>query len=88
MKIRNKKTGEVGSAREFNTSSLSEILVFFENGGADSDYIQNYDVFLESKQEWKDMSEAFKDKDLIIDNHNTYFAEPQNEEDRKRGYFL
>ena len=44
--------------------------------------IKDFDVWLESKQEWKDMAQAFRDKDLIIDNYNTIFFEPKTQEDK------
>jgi len=49
-------------------------------------YIKDLDVWLEQKQEWKDMKQAFRDHDLITDNYNKYFFEPRNEEERKRGF--
>jgi len=88
MKVRHKK-GYTGISSKFNTLALSEIIVYFDDDlGADSDFISNYDVYLESKNEWKDMKQAFRDHDIIEDNYATYFFEPQNEEDRKRGFTL
>lgn len=56
--------------------------------GADSCFIRDLEVWVEALPEWKDMRQAFKDKDLIIDNHNTCFFEPTLEEDRERGFTL
>lgn len=53
-----------------------------------SDYISNYLVWLEKKNEWKDLRQAFKDHDVITDNYNTIFFESDNEEDKKRGFTL
>ena len=89
MKIRQKKTGLLGTSTKFNTHGLSEIIVMFRNpDDMDSDYIRNYDVYLESSKQWKDLAQAFKDKDVIIDNYNTRFFEPPTEEDKIRGYTL
>lgn len=92
MKVRHKKSGCLGHSNKFNIHSLNEIIVGFdddENGepmGADSDFIRNYEVFLEKTQQWKCMSQAFKDHDLITDNYNERFFEPKNDEERERGY--
>lgn len=84
-----KGTGELieGYSGDFNIHSLSEVLVRGD-WGADTSYQKDLDVFLESKQEWKDMRQAFADRDIIIDNHNTCFFEPTTKEDRERGYTL
>lgn len=93
MKVRHKEKGLLGFSNNFNTHSLDEIIIRFddingENMGADSDYIYNYESFLEATQKWKDMRHAFQDHDLITDNYNTYFFESKNEEDRIRGFAL
>ncbi len=84
MKIRNKKTKDIGSSGKFNIHSLSEIYVYFDDW-MDTDYMSNYDVYIEKLKEWKDLNQAFKDKDLITNNYNTYFFEPENDEERKQG---
>lgn len=68
---------------EFNTYAPAEVLT-----GDDSAFIRDLDVFIEARQEWVDMPEAFRGKDLIVNNYNSRFFEPQNEEDRGRGYTL
>lgn len=83
--IRRKKTGEIGTSREFNTYAMSEILVYFDTW-MDTDFISEYDVFLEQSTKWKDLSQAMRDKDIITNNHNTRFFEPPSTEDRKRGF--
>ena len=65
----------------FNVSALAEV-----DMGDDSAYFSDLDVQL-SSGEWKDLSQAFKDRDLIHDNYNTWFREPKTEEERSRGYF-
>jgi len=72
----------------FNTHSINEIIVYFFDGSADSDFIKEYDVWLEKRQEWKDLNKAFQDKDVITDTYNTSFFEPSTEDDRLRGYIL
>ena len=88
MEVRNKKTQAIGFSSKFNVTGLGEIIIGFKDNGMDSDYISNYDVFLEARQEWKDTAQAFRDHDLITDNYNTIFFEPDNKEDKKRGYTL
>ena len=83
MKLRYKEIFEETSSNRFNMHSPSEILL-----PDDSAFIHDLDVYLKNKEEWKDMNEAFRDKDLIVDNHNTIFFEPKNKENRERGYTL
>lgn len=79
---------------KFNIHALSECICYWPEGDADSMYFKDLDVFIEATNEtgdvigWKDMREAFGDKDIIVDNFNTHFFEPANEEDRKRGFTL
>lgn len=89
MKLKHKKTGEVCSSGEFNihTCCPQEIYVYYKDW-YDTDFMHDYDVWLESKNEWKDILEAFRDYDLITDNYNTYFFEPKTQEDRIRGFTL
>ncbi|WP_175582762.1 hypothetical protein [Clostridium perfringens] len=49
--------------------------------------LMSWKYFLDSKQKWKDMSQAFKDNDIIPDNHNTCFREPRNVKERENGYY-
>lgn len=89
MKVRFKLTSStIWHSTRFNIHGLGEIIIMNTNLGADSTYIKDLDVFIESKQEWKDMGQAFKDKDIIIDNYNTMFFEPSNDEDKQRGFTL
>lgn len=85
MKVRYKKTLSEASASQFNMHALSEVLT-----GDDSPSISELDVWLTKTNPpgWKDMGQAFRDKDLITDNYDSRFFEPENEEDRKRGYTL
>ena len=88
MKVANKTSKIVWYSSGFNIHAVGEIIIQNIEYGADSVYIKDFNVFLEAKQEWKDMRQAFKDKDLIIDNYNTYFFEPKTEEDKVRGFTL
>ena len=80
MKVRYKDTKIESVSSRFNTSALSEILL-----PDDSAFVSEMEVFVNGC--WKDMRQAFKDKDIIPDNYHCRFGVPQNEDDRKRGYF-
>jgi hypothetical protein len=81
MKLRYKKTGAETFSLRFNTHGLGEVLT-----GDDSALISELDVWIAGG--WKDMSQAFKDRDLIPDNYNEWFGEPKNIEEQKRGYYF
>lgn len=83
MRLRYKKTGTETAGSTFNMHSLDEVLT-----GDDSPSVSELDVFLPSTGEWKDMSQAFKDHDIIMDNYNTCFFVPPTDADRERGYTL
>lgn len=85
MKVRNKKTGTIGQSSTFNTHALAEIIVYTDD--CTSDFIRDYDVFIESIGEWVDMHEAFDKKLIITDNYNTNFREPLNEAEKERGWY-
>lgn len=88
MQVKHKRTGAIGYSNQFNIHGLGEIIVGFQDGDMDSDYIKNYDVFLEKRGIWYDLAGAFLTHDIIIDNYNTIFFEPKTEEDKIRGYTL
>ena len=78
---------------EFNThdGASAEVLGCHSSFGVDLFFIEDLDVFIEKNINffaWKDMGQAFRDHDLITDNLNKYFFEPENKEDRKRGFTL
>lgn len=82
-KIRYKNDPEdVRIVNQLNTHALAEVLT-----GDDSAFFSELEVFLERKQEWKCLSQAFKDRDIITDNYNTVFAEPRNQAEKVQGYF-
>jgi hypothetical protein len=88
MKVRTKNDPmDVFYSGKFNTHAVGEVEGHGDSFGADLFFIRDLDVLL-SSGEWKDMSQAFKDHDLITDNYNVIFFEPINEEDRKRGYVI
>lgn len=90
MKLRAKADiNTEASSSKFNTHALNEIICFWPEGDADSVFISDFDVFITANNiGWKDMNQAFHDKNIITDNYNIYFFEPANEEDKKRGFTL
>lgn len=75
MKVRNKKTGALGTSSTFNTHAIGEIIVCFDDGDCESEFVRDYEVLLESSQEWIDMQSAFIAGCLVTDNLNTCFYE-------------
>lgn len=90
MKVRfTKNPFEEHSSSNFNVPSLDEVIVMFSgDGGADSCFIGDLDVYIETKQKWMPMYDAFRSHDIIVDNYNTIFFEPKNDADRERGFTL
>ena len=87
MKVRFKENPNiVWYSGKFNIHGLGEVIVQHKDFGADSVFIKDLDVLIDAS--WKDMAQAFRDKDLIIDNYNTYFFEPKTQEDKERGFTL
>lgn len=87
MKVRMKDNPDQPfSSSRFNVHGLGEVIGFGNHFGSDLFYIKDLDVLIGDK--WIDMSEAFRNHDLIVNNYNTRFFRPKNEEDRKRGFTL
>lgn len=86
MIVKNKKTGTKGHSDTFNVHALSEIIVTFPDNYS-SEYIADYDVYLESRQAWYDMQDAFREKLIIPDNYNTRFREPVNAAEQEKGWY-
>ncbi len=86
MKMRHKASGELADAAQLNENGLGEIIVYYDDGSASSDYIKEYEVELPNGS-WKSLSRAMKDHDVITDNYNKYLAFPQNSVDRERGWY-
>ena len=88
MKVRMKSDPNgVFHSSKFNTHAMSEVIGQGDSFGADSFFIKDLDVLLSTGQ-WKDMKQAFRDRDIITDNYNTWFFEPKTKADRDRGYTL
>lgn len=83
MKVRYKASGSEAESSRFNISGCGEVLT-----EDDSAFISELDVFVEAIGDWKDLRQAFKDRDIINDNQNTGFFEPQTQADKDRGYTL
>jgi len=91
MKVRYIKNKEItGSASKLN--GMGEVIVQFDDGSADSELVSELEVLVEIEikdiKVWVSLSKAFKHHLVITDNHNTEFFEPENEEEKKRGYRL
>lgn len=83
-----KDTGLIAHSNSFNMHGLSEIVVGYEgDGGMDSSPVRDWMVWIEKKNQWKGLSQAFKDRDVIEDNYCQFFKEPANEQERKQGYY-
>jgi hypothetical protein len=87
MKLRSIKNHVECESTSFNIFSLSEIIIYYAGGDADSAPISDFVVFLESTRTWKYMPDAFGDRDLIPDGLNSHFREPVNDRERKNGYY-
>lgn len=86
MRIRYKNNhSTTGFANEFNTYGMGEVIVYFDEGDATSEYIRELEV--EVNGEWIDMKQAFRDKILMSDNYDVRFGIP-TDKDRERGYML
>ena len=75
-----------GWSNEFNTSSLNEIIVYYDDGDASSEYFQDVNVLL-SNGVWTGLKEALGLHLVIPNNYNTHFREPVNEVERDRGWY-
>jgi hypothetical protein len=84
MKVRYKdKPYITGWASHFNTHSAAEVLVTFPDGDATSESIHKLQCYCAVG--WKNMAQAFKDRDILPDNYNTFFGIPDAEE-KKQGF--
>ena len=85
MRLRHKTKGWEVQSDRFNLHGFGEIIVCGEDW-MDSDFQRDYDVFVNGA--WKDLNQAFRDRDVITNNYSTRFFEPPTPEDRERGYTL
>lgn len=71
MKVRYKDNKEyVMNTNRFSIFNVNEILT-----EDDSVRISELEVFLSKKREWKDMIQAFRDRDIVPNIYNTHFLE-------------
>ena len=85
MRLRYKEhPDEPFQAHSFNVHAAcpDEVLT-----GDDTVPVPDLDAFIETLGEWKDMAQAFRDRDIIPDNYNRYFMEPKTPEQRERGWY-
>ena len=62
-----------GSTGRFNIASLSEVIMYFDDGSADSMFPQDIEVFV--NQEWIPLDIAFDQELVEISDDNTIFYE-------------
>lgn len=86
MKIRLKSNPlEPGESTRFNIHGLFEVIVYFAEW-TDTCYIRDLEVYLVKSDTWKCMKQAFRDGDIIPNNENTSFKEP-NDLEKQKGYY-
>jgi hypothetical protein len=75
MKIRGKNNKWSGSLMNLDQHGISEIIVGYDDepdgtpNGMDNEFISDCEVQLPDGS-WKDLSQAFKDRDLLTDEYN------------------
>jgi hypothetical protein len=62
-----------GSTGRFNIASLSEVVMYFDDGSADSMFPSDIEILI--NQEWVPLDIAFKDELVEISDDNTIFYE-------------
>jgi len=62
-----------GSTGRFNVASLSEVIMYFDDGSADSMFPSDIEILI--NQEWIPLDIAFKDELVEISDDNTIFYE-------------
>lgn len=63
-------TGDTG---RFNVASLGEVIMYFDDGSADSIFPSDIEILI--NQEWIPLDIAFKDELVEISDDNTIFYE-------------
>jgi hypothetical protein len=88
MKIKHKKTGEIGNSDKMNihTCCPQEIYVYFREW-TDTDYITEYLFYIERLKIWTEFSNGRKENLIGIDNYNEYFFEVKPEMVKGKDYF-
>ena len=75
MKLRHKTTKLECTSQGFNIHSINEIIIGSNNGELDSDYIRNFEVWLEKQNKWIDLNQAFRDGFIEVDEYHSNFWE-------------
>ena len=71
MRVRQTANPEVlGYASRYNVHSLNEMIVYFDDGDCDSDYVGAYEFQLRNG-EWA----PHRDPRIVADDYNTCFGE-------------
>jgi hypothetical protein len=73
-----------GSSNQFNQGGHGEVIVGFDTGDMDSVPISELEIMVPGG-EWVDLRQAFRDKIVMGDNYDHYFAFA-GEEDQARGW--
>ena len=81
MRLRYKQNKKEFDSSRFNPIGMSEILT-----GDGSVFTEECDIFINNQ--WKDLGQAFRDHDIITDNHDTIFFIPRTPKDKERGFTL
>lgn len=69
-----------GYGSNFNLCSINDILVYFDDGSIEEYSPSQLDVYLTKTEEWKYLTDAFRDKDVVTNDENTFFYEPTEEQ--------
>lgn len=78
MRVRRRGEREAcGWSSEFNVHALGEVIVQFDEGDADSEFIRDYEVL--TRRGWVSLTAALSDGLLAVDDLNTRFYEPKEE---------
>lgn len=62
-----------GDTSRFNIASLAEVIMYFDDGSADSMFPSDIEILI--NQEWIPLDIAFKDELVEISDDNTIFYE-------------
>lgn len=62
-----------GSTSSFNVTSLSEVIMYFDDGFVDSMFPSDIEILI--NEEWIPLDIAFKDELIEISDDNTIFYE-------------
>jgi hypothetical protein len=90
MRIRHKKSGNVGNSNMFYQNDEKKIIVAMyisdSTNFVKDDDVENYDVYLEGNG-WCDLRESFNLGLVIPDMYKNYFRESENKFEEERGYY-